>query len=225
MLLNCSAGIPSPPLALFVVMLPKAHLTSHSNMSGSKWVTMLLWFSGLRPLLYNFFCVFLPPLFNAYIGSLLFLSFIMLICAWNVPLISPIFLTRSQVFPILLFSSFSLCCPYKKIVLCLLAVLWNSAFSWVHLSPWCFASLLCSDIYKAFSSDNHFAFLHLFFFGMVLVTAYCTVLQTSVHSFSGTPSIKSNPLNLFTPLLYNGEGSATPLQYSCLENPMAGGAW
>ena len=31
---NRSAGIPSPPLALFVVMLPKAHLTLHSRMSG-----------------------------------------------------------------------------------------------------------------------------------------------------------------------------------------------
>ena len=31
-------GIPSPPLALFVVMLPKAHLTSHFRMSGSRWV-------------------------------------------------------------------------------------------------------------------------------------------------------------------------------------------
>ena len=29
---NSSAGIPSPQLALFVVMLPKAHLTSHSRM-------------------------------------------------------------------------------------------------------------------------------------------------------------------------------------------------
>ena len=29
-------GIPSPPLALFVVMLPKAHLTLHSRMSGSR---------------------------------------------------------------------------------------------------------------------------------------------------------------------------------------------
>ena len=31
---NSSAGIPPPPLALFVVMLPKAHLTS--RMSGSR---------------------------------------------------------------------------------------------------------------------------------------------------------------------------------------------
>ena len=31
---NSSTGIPSPPLALFVVMLSKAHLTSHSRKSG-----------------------------------------------------------------------------------------------------------------------------------------------------------------------------------------------
>ena len=33
---NSSTGIPSPPLALFVVMLPKARLTSHSRFSGSR---------------------------------------------------------------------------------------------------------------------------------------------------------------------------------------------
>ena len=33
-----STGVPSPPLALFIVMLPKAHLTSHSKMSVSRWV-------------------------------------------------------------------------------------------------------------------------------------------------------------------------------------------
>ena len=35
---NSSTGIPSPPLALFGVMLPKAHLTSHFKVSGSRWV-------------------------------------------------------------------------------------------------------------------------------------------------------------------------------------------
>ena len=35
---NSSTGIPLPPLALFVVMLSKAHLTSHSRMSGSKYI-------------------------------------------------------------------------------------------------------------------------------------------------------------------------------------------
>ena len=36
---NSSAEILSLPLALMVLMLPKAHLTSHSRMSGSMWVT------------------------------------------------------------------------------------------------------------------------------------------------------------------------------------------
>ena len=35
---NSSARIPSPPVTLFVEMLPKAHLTSHSRISGSRWV-------------------------------------------------------------------------------------------------------------------------------------------------------------------------------------------
>ena len=38
---NSSTRIPSPPLALFIVMIPKAHLTSHSRMSGSRWLTTL----------------------------------------------------------------------------------------------------------------------------------------------------------------------------------------
>ena len=43
---NSSTGIPSPPLALFVVMLPKTHLTSHSRMSGPRWVITPSWLSG-----------------------------------------------------------------------------------------------------------------------------------------------------------------------------------
>ena len=49
---NSSTRIPSPPLALFVVMLPKAHLTSHSRVSGSRWVITPLWLSrSWRPFL------------------------------------------------------------------------------------------------------------------------------------------------------------------------------
>ena len=33
---SSSTGIPSPPLAVFIVMLPKAHLISHSRVSGSR---------------------------------------------------------------------------------------------------------------------------------------------------------------------------------------------
>ena len=42
---NSSTGIPSPPLPLFVVMLPKVHLTSHSRMSGPRWVITPSWLS------------------------------------------------------------------------------------------------------------------------------------------------------------------------------------
>ena len=43
---NSSTGIPSPPLALFIVMLPETHLTSHSRMLVSRWVIMPSWLSG-----------------------------------------------------------------------------------------------------------------------------------------------------------------------------------
>ena len=42
---NSSAGMTSPPLTLFVEMLHKVHLTSHSRMSGSRWATTTL---GIR---------------------------------------------------------------------------------------------------------------------------------------------------------------------------------
>ena len=51
---NSSTGIPSPPLALFVVTLSKAHLTSHSKMSGSRWVITPSWLSeSWRSFLYS----------------------------------------------------------------------------------------------------------------------------------------------------------------------------
>ena len=40
-----ATGIPSPPLTLFIVMLRKAHLTSHSRMCGSRWVIIPSWLS------------------------------------------------------------------------------------------------------------------------------------------------------------------------------------
>ena len=51
---NSSAGIPSTSLALCVVMLPKAHLTSLSRMSGSRYVITPSWLSGSwRSFLYS----------------------------------------------------------------------------------------------------------------------------------------------------------------------------
>ena len=41
-----STGIPSHPLAFFLVIPSKVYLTSHSRMSGSRWVTTPSWLSG-----------------------------------------------------------------------------------------------------------------------------------------------------------------------------------
>ena len=52
---NISTGIPSPPLpSLALVMLSKTHLTSHSRMSGSRWVITPLWLSGSSTVLLCF---------------------------------------------------------------------------------------------------------------------------------------------------------------------------
>ena len=198
---NSSTGIPSPPLALFVVMLPKALLASHSRMSGCRWMITTLWLSGSwRSFFYSsswYYChLFLIS--PASLLSITCLSFIEPIFAWNVPLVSLIFLKRSIVFPILLFSSISLHWSLSKAFLSLLVILYNSAFRCLYLSfsPLLFTFLLFIAICKA-SSASHFAFLHFFSMGMVLMPVSCTMSQTSIHSSSGTLSIRSSPLNLF----------------------------
>ena len=75
----------------------------------------------------------------------------------------------------------------RKAVLSLLAILWNSAFKWEYLSfsPLLFTCLLFTAICKA-SPDSHFAVLHFFFLGMVLLPVSCTMSRTFVHSSSDT---------------------------------------
>ena len=133
-------------------MLPKAHLTSHSRMSGSRRVITSSWLSGSwRSFLYSsstihssilslripskdkpgrlqskelqrvrhdwatslhFTSVYSCYLFlisSASVRSIPFLSFIVPIFAWNVPLVFLIFLKRFLVFPILFFSPLFLC--------------------------------------------------------------------------------------------------------------------
>ena len=89
-ILNSSTGIPSPPLPLFIVMLSKAHLTSHSRMSGSRWVITPLWLSAsLRFFLYSFSVYSCHLLISsASVRPIPFMSFIEPIFAWNVPISS-----------------------------------------------------------------------------------------------------------------------------------------
>ena len=83
------------------------------------------------------------------VRSVPFLSFIVPIFAWNVPMVSLIFLKRSLVFPTILFYSVSLHWSLRKCFLSLLAILWNSAFKWIYLSfsPLPFASLLVCQLF------------------------------------------------------------------------------
>ena len=189
---NSSPGIPSPPLFLFVVMLPKAHLILHSRMFGSRWVITPLWLSeSWRSFVYSSF-MYSCHLFlisSASVRSIPFLFFIVPNFAWNISLVSLIFLKRSLFFPILLFSSISLHWLLRKVFSSLLAILWNSAFKWEYLSfsPLPLASLLFWTVCKP-SSDSHFVFLHFFFLGMVLITTSYTMSWTSIHSSLGTLS-------------------------------------
>jgi len=98
---NSSTGILSPPLSLFAVMLPKAHLTLHSRMCGSRWVITPSWLSvSWKSFLYNssMYPYDLFLISSASVRSIPFLSFIKPIFAWNIPLVSLTFLRRSLVF-------------------------------------------------------------------------------------------------------------------------------
>ena len=86
-----STGIPSPPLALFIVTLSNAHLTSHSRMFGSRWVITPSWLSWSWRSFFYSFSVYAYHLFlisSASVRSIPFLCFIMPICEWKVPLLS-----------------------------------------------------------------------------------------------------------------------------------------
>ena len=95
---NSLTGIPSPPLALFVVMLPKTHLTSHSRMSGSRWMITPLWLSrSLRPYLYS--SVYSCHLFlisSSFVRSIPFLPFIVPNFAKNVSLVFLVLLKEEE---------------------------------------------------------------------------------------------------------------------------------
>ena len=111
-ILNSSPGVPSPPLALFIVMLPKGHLTSHSRMYVSRWMTAPSWLSrSLRPFLYSSseYSCYLSLIFSASVRFLTFLCFINPILTWNVPLISPLLLLLLLLLLLSCFSRVRLC--------------------------------------------------------------------------------------------------------------------
>ena len=129
---------------------------------------------------------------SASVQPIPFLSFIVPIFAWNVPLLSLILLKRSLVSPILLFSSLSLHQSLRRAFLSLLAVFgtlhWDGYLSF---SPLLFISPVFSAVCTA-SSDSHFAF----FVFLPLGDGF-THSVMSLHSSLFRHSIISNPRYLF----------------------------
>ena len=123
-------------------MLPKAHLTSHTRMSGSRWVITPSWLSGSwRSFLYSsMYSCHLFLISSASVRPIPFLSFILPIFAWNVPLVSLIFLKKSQDFPILLFPS--ICIDHWR-RLSYLSLLF---FGTLHSNGYIFPFLLCLSL-------------------------------------------------------------------------------
>ena len=65
-----------------------------------------------------------------------------------------------------------------------------------------------------------------------MICAICdtTINENHLREFPGGPVLRTQFFHCGGPLLtpgrgINGEGNGTPLQYSCLENAMDGGAW
>ena len=182
-------------------MLPKAHLTSHSRLSGSRWVITPLWLSGpWRSFLYSSF-VYSYHLFflmsSASVRSITFLSYCAHLCMKCSLGISNFLeeiasLSHSVVFLYffaLITEEDILICPCYSLELCIqmgISFLFSFAFRFFSFTAIC-----------KVSSDNYYAFLHFFFSGMVLIPVSCTMSQTSIHNSSGTLSIRSSPLNLF----------------------------
>ena len=113
-------------------------------MYGFKWVITPSWLSGSRgSLLYSssVYSCNLLLISSASVRSLPLLSFIEPIFAWNVLLVSLIFLKRSRVFPILLFPSVSLHWSLRKASY--LSLLF---FGTLHSNGYIFPFLLCFSL-------------------------------------------------------------------------------
>ena len=165
---NSSTGIPTPRLALFLMMLPKSYLTSHSRMSGSRWVTPPSWLSGsLRPFLYSssvysyhFFLISSASVRS--IPSVLYWAHLCM--KWSLG-ISGFLEELSSLSHSVVFLYFFVLITEEGFLISPCYFL-EPAFKWVYLSfsPLPLASLLFSAICTAYL-DSHFAFCISFSWG------------------------------------------------------------
>jgi len=94
------------------------------------------------------------------------------------------------------------CCPLAEHLSDFLTFLWFSSFSGKFTRRGSSDAATEMESLSARHSHSHhtlvsdpphFAFLHFFSMGMVLIPVSCTMSRTSVHSSSGTLSIRSSP--------------------------------
>ena len=135
---------------------------------------------SLRPFLYSFSvysCHFYLISF-ASVRLLPFLSFVVPILAWNIPLVSPIFLKRSLVFLILSFSSISLHVHWRRPSY--ISLLFSGTLHSVgHVFPFlpCLLGLFSSQLFVKPPQTTTLASCISFCFWMVLVTASYTCYE------------------------------------------------
>ena len=147
-------------------MFLKAYLTSHSRISGSRWVITPSWLSGSwRSLLYSFFvyCCHLFIISSASVRSIPSLLYCAHCCMKFTLGISYFLEEISSLSHSIVFLYFYALITEEGFLIspCFLC---KSSFKWVYLSfsPLPLASLHLSAICMA-SSDNNFAFLFFFF--------------------------------------------------------------
>ena len=177
---NSFAGVLPPPLALQAAVLPKAHLISHSKISGSRWVTTPWWL--LRPFLYSSseYSCHLFLISSASIRSLPFLSFIVPIFARNVPLISPVCLKRSLVFPFCCFPLFLYILHWRR--------------------PSCLFLLFCGTLHSVGYTFNFLPCFSLLFFPQIFVSPPQTTTLPPCISFSLGWFWSVSPVQYYEPL-------------------------
>ena len=114
-----------------------------------------------------------------------FLSFIEPIFAWNVSLVSLIFLKRSLVFPFCCFPLF-LCTDCWGWLSYLFLLFFGTLHSDACIFPFllCFSLLFFSQLCVSPPQTAILLFLHFFSMEMVLIPVSCTMPRTSVHSSS-----------------------------------------
>ena len=182
-------------------MLPKAHFTSHSRMSGSSWMTTtLLLSSSSWPFFVKLLCVFLPPLLNLFCLHQVFTISVIFQAHPSVKyslnssnFLEEIFnLSHSIVFPLFL------CTVHWRRPSYLSLLFFETLHSTGYVFPFlpCLSLLFFPQIFVK-SPQTPLFLLPFSFLWMIVATTSCTMLQTSIHSASGTLPTKSNPLNLF----------------------------